>query len=333
VKTRILGKTGVPVSELGLGTCFMAGQGQDGVTRCVRWAVEQGVNYFDTAADYGKGRDETMLGAALQGIRDRVFLATKVGCIEELGAHRRVDAILRQFEAGLARLQTNRVDLIQLHEADQRKWWSDDPVSIKEAGDHCGPLIRDDEEYDFANAPCVQFLRQVKQAGKARFIGITGKDARRLARIVNAIEMDAMMMAHQFNPIYHNAGKYLLPVTSAKNIGIVNGAAFMKGWLATPQLAWRDTPPAWMDEPFRQAYFRYLDIQQQSGLPLAELTLRWQLAEPRQHSIVVGFSRMEDIQENIASVQRGPLPADLQTAINGVGIIHPLIYQGRRDRL
>ena len=329
MNTRLLGKTGQRVSELGLGTCLMAGQGQAGVTTCVATAIDLGVNYFDTAADYGHGNDETMLGVSLRGRRDRVFLATKVGCVRELGGHRRVASLLRQFEEGLVRLQTDHVDLIQLHEADQRKWWSDDPVSIEVAGDHCGPLIRDDEEYAFANAPCLEFLRRVKAAGKARFIGITGKDARRLARIVNAIEIDSMMMAHQFNPILRNAGKYLLPVTTAKNVGIVNGAAFMKGWLATPQVQWRDQPPDWMDEPFRHAYFAYLDIHARSGLPLAELTLRWLLGEPRQHSVVVGFSRIEDIRDNVAAARRGPLPADLQRAIDAIGIVHPLIYQNR----
>ena len=329
MKTRVLGKTGRQVSELGLGTCFMAGQGQEGVNRCVAWAVDHGVNYFDTAADYGKGNDERMLGLALEGRRDRVFLATKVGCVSEPNGHRIVASLMRQFERGLASLQTDCVDLIQLHEADQRKWWSDAPVAEKEAVDHCGPLIRDEEEYDFAGAPCVEFLRQAKAMGKARFIGITGKDARRLARIVEAVEIDSMMMAHQFNPILHNAGKFLLPVTAARNIGVVNGASFMKGWLATPQTEWRDNPPPWMDDAFRRAYFAYLDVQARSGLPLAELTLRWQLGEPRQHSVVVGFSRIEDIEQNVAAAGRGGLPADLQRAIDAVGIVHPLIYQGR----
>ncbi len=330
MKTRLLGKTGEQVSELGLGTCFMAGQGQEGVNRCVTRAVELGVNYFDTAADYGKGNDERMLGIALQPFRHNVFLATKVGCVTETNGHRRVDSLMRQFDGGLKNLQTDHVDLIQLHEADQRKWWSDDSVTEHEAVDHCGELIRDEEEYDFAGSPCMEFLRQAKASGKARFIGITGKDARRLARIVEALELDSMMMAHQFNPILHNAGKYLLPVTAAKNVGVVNGAAFMKGWLAVPQTEWRTSPPPWMDEEFRRAYFAYLDIHASSGLPLAELTLRWQLAEPRQHSVVVGFSRIEDIEQNVAAVSRGKLPAELQQAIDAVGIVHPLIYQMRK---
>ena len=64
MKKRLLGKTGVTVAELGLGTAFMAAQGQAGVDECVASAMERGVIYIDTAANYGKGKDEEMLGTA-----------------------------------------------------------------------------------------------------------------------------------------------------------------------------------------------------------------------------------------------------------------------------
>ncbi len=333
METRVFGKTGGAASVMGLGTCFMAGQGQEGVTDCVRFAIDQGVNYFDTAADYGKGTDETMLGHALKGVRERVFLATKVGCLSAPDGHRRVDALMGQHEDGLRRLQTDRVDLIQLHEADQRKWWSDDPVSPAEAEDHCGPLIRDDEEYDFAAAPCVEFLRRSQAEGKARFIGITGKDARQLARIVRALgrEIDGMMIAHQYNPILRNAEHFLLPWTERFQMGVSGGAMFMKGWLASPIREWRTAPPAWMEPIFQRAYCAYLDLHEQSGLPMAELTLRWLLRERRLHTIVLGFARCQEIAANLAAVRRGPLPDDLQQAIDAIGIVHPLTYQGRTE--
>ena len=85
MKRRALGNTGVNVSELGLGTAFMAGQGQQGVNECIALAVDRGINYFDTAAAYGKGKDERMLGEALRGRREKVFLATKVGGVEDPG--------------------------------------------------------------------------------------------------------------------------------------------------------------------------------------------------------------------------------------------------------
>lgn len=327
--SRDLGKTGVTVGELGLGTAFMAGQGQEGVDDCVARAIERGVNYFDTAADYGKGNDERMLGAALRGRRSKIFLATKVGGVEDPGGHRKVESLMRQFEEGLARLQTDCVDLIQLHESDQRKWWSDDAVPLEEAVSHAAPLIRDDEDYDFIGAPCVEFLRRAKEQGKARFIGITGKDARRLARLVDAVEFDSMMVAHQYNPIFRNAARFLLPLTAAEGVGVAGGAMLMKGWLAVAQAEWRHQPPAWMDADFRRAYFSYLDIQAASGLALPELTLRWLLGEQRINCIVTGFSQWRDIELNIDAIERGPLPADLQAEIDAIGIVHPLLYQRR----
>lgn len=329
MRSRLLGNTGVAVSELGLGTCFMTGQGQEGVNECVARAVDRGISYFDTAANYGNGNDERMLGEALKGRRDRVFLATKVGCVADPGGHRKAESLMRQFEGSLGRLQTDSVDLIQLHEADQRKWWSDDPVSESEALSHGGPLIGAEEDYDFAAAPCLEFLRMAKEQGKARFIGITGKNARLLARLVEAFPLDSMMAAHQYNPIFRNAARFLFPLTEKQRLGVAGGAMFMKGWLAVPMTEWRGEPPKWMDEKFHRAYFSYLDIQKESGVPLAELTLRWLLAERRIDCIVTGFSVWSDIDSNIEAIERGPLPPDLQSKIDEIGIVHPLIYQGR----
>ena len=331
MKNRGFGKTGVSVSELGLGTAFMADQGQRGVNDCVAGAVERQISYFDTAANYGKGNDERMLGVALRGRRDKVFLATKVGCVDDSGGHRKVDSLMQQFEASLCRLQTDHVDLIQLHEADQRKWWTDAAVSIEEAMSHVAPLICDDEEYDFGAAPCVEFLQRAKAQGKARFVGITGKDARRLARLLSGVAVDAVMVAHQYNPIYRNAARFLLPLTAAGGVGVAGGAMLMKGWLAAAKTEWRNQPPAWMDGDFHRAYCQYLDIQAESGLALAELTLRWLLAEQRIDCIVAGFSEWCEIESNIAAIDRGPLPADLQSAVDAIGIVHPLLYQGRTE--
>jgi len=86
-----------------------------------------------------------------------------------------------------------------------------------------------------------------------------------------------------------------------------------------------------MDPIVHRAYCSYLDIQAASGLPLAELTVRWLLREIRIHAIVLGFSHVDEIAANLAAVQRGPLPDDLHTAIEAIGIVHPLTYQGRHE--
>ena len=332
MKTRILGKTGLNVSELGLGSAFMAGQGQAGVNRCVDYAIDHGINYFDTSANYGDGTDETMLGAALKGKRDKVILATKVGFINHqlyrLEAHRRADQLMEQFEGSLKRLQTDQVDIIQIHEADYRKWWTDN-IPDSENTESWSALIEDEKDYDFPNAPVVEFLAEAKRSGKARFIGLTAKNARVLARVLQAVNVDSVMAAHQFNPVFRNATEFLFPLAQDLRVGVVIGAPLMKGWLAVPQNAWRESPPDWMDETFKTSYFKFLDIHANTGIPMAELSLRWMLSEQRQQSIVVGFSNPREVEFNISAVGRGTLPDDLNAAIEEIGIVHPLIYQGR----
>ena len=331
MKIRTLGKTGLNISELGLGSAFMAGQGQDGADRCVDYAVDHGVNYFDTAANYGDGRDETMLGAALKGKRDKVILATKVGFINRerysLDAHRSADQLMEQFEGSLKRLQTDYVDIIQIHEADYMKWWDD----ISDDGDAgiWGVLIEDDKEYDFPDAPAIKFLADAKRSGKARFIGLTAKNARVLARILKAVEVDSVMTAHQFNPVFRNAVEFLFPTAQDLDVGVVIGAPLMKGWLAVPQNAWRENPPEWMDDTFKASYLKFLDIHADTGTPMAELCIRWMLSEQRQQSVVVGFSNIEEVEFNISAASRGVLSDELNAAIAEIGIVHPLIYQAR----
>ena len=331
MKTRTLGKTGLNVSELGLGSAFMAGQGQDGADRCVDYAVDNGVNYFDTAANYGDGRDETMLGAALKGKRDKVILATKVGFINRerysLDAHRSTDQLMEQFEGSLKRLQTDYVDIIQIHEADYMKWWDD--ISDDGAVGIWGALIEDDKEYDFPDAPAIKFLADAKRSGKARFIGLTAKNARVLARILKAVDVDSVMTAHQFNPVFRNAVEFLFPTAQDLGVGVVIGAPLMKGWLAVPQNAWRENPPEWMDDTFKASYLKFLDIHADTGMPMAELCIRWMLSEQRQQSVVVGFSNIEEVEFNISAASRGALPDELNAAIAEIGIVHPLIYQAR----
>ena len=157
---------------------------------------------------------------------------------------------MEQFETSLERLQTDYVDIIQIHEADYMKWWTDDIPDNEDAVDW-GALIEDDTAYDFSNAPAVKFLADAKRSGKARFIGLTAKNARVLARILKVIKVDSVMTAHQFNPVFRNAVEFLFPAAQDLQAGVVIGAPLMKGWLALPQNAWRESPPDWMDEIFK----------------------------------------------------------------------------------
>lgn len=147
VPLRPLGRTGAQVSMLALGGAhFIRGSEDEGV-RLAHEAIDLGVTFFDNAWEYNKTRSETVMGNALQGRRDKVFLMTKV-C-----THGRGKAVaLRQLEQSLRRLRTDYLDLWQIHE-------------VNCAQDH------DDL---FVDGGVAKALLEARRQGKVRFIGFTG---------------------------------------------------------------------------------------------------------------------------------------------------------------
>jgi aryl-alcohol dehydrogenase-like predicted oxidoreductase len=124
MKYRKLGHTGLIVSEVALGSMQFGGKmnmgnlGQEDTTRMVKLALDQGINFIDTADVYSLGESETLLGNALKGIREEIVLATKVRLpmgenFNRSGATR--VNIMREVEGSLKRLQTDYIDLYQVH--------------------------------------------------------------------------------------------------------------------------------------------------------------------------------------------------------------------------
>src|SRR3981081_2203836 len=121
---RRLGNTGLIVSSVALGTMQFGGKmnmgnlGQEDTTRMVKLALERGINFIDTADVYSLGESETLVGNALKGVRDEIVLATKVRLpmgenFNRSGATR--VNIMREVEGSLQRLQTDYIDLYQVH--------------------------------------------------------------------------------------------------------------------------------------------------------------------------------------------------------------------------
>jgi predicted aldo/keto reductase-like oxidoreductase len=144
---RTLGKTGETVSLIGLGGYHIGTQAtEEESIRLTRSAVDRGITFLDNCWDYNGGASEIRMGKALQGgYRSKVFLMTKID-----GRTKAVAA--RQIDESLKRLQTNRIDLVQIHE-----------------------IIRmEDPDRVFATGGTLEALLAAKQAGKLRFIGFTG---------------------------------------------------------------------------------------------------------------------------------------------------------------
>jgi len=194
---RTLGRTGERVSAIGLGGAH-AGRPQDPAetTRIIRAAIDGGITFMDNCWDYQLGQAEVRMGEALRdGYRQKVFLMTKID------AHY-AEVAAEQIDQCLARLQTDYLDLVQIHE-----------------------VIRpDDPEKVFAPRGTMEALLAARQAGKIRYIGFTGhKDPDIHLKMVNmGFDWDTVQMPLNCVDTHHRSfERIVLPTLVERNIGVL----------------------------------------------------------------------------------------------------------------
>jgi aryl-alcohol dehydrogenase-like predicted oxidoreductase len=192
---RTLGQTGVQVSILafGCGSRFLA-YPEDQASAVLEQAIASGINYFDTAVDYGDGASETRVGRVMATRRKEVFLATKIP-----PRARTRDAALREFEASLKRLQTDHVDLVHLHG------------------------LSDEADLTAMEAPdgAIKALYQLRDQKAARFVGMTSHtDGAVMAKAIERHHLDCVQMA--MNPVRGGRFEELaLPAANRKKLGVI----------------------------------------------------------------------------------------------------------------
>jgi len=176
MEQRVLGRTGASVSVLGFGCGAVGGLMVRGAPadqeRAVARALEQGVNYFDTAPAYGNGASEENLGRVLKSLNPEVFLSTKFTVLPE---HRKniAEGIAQSLEQSLRRLGRENVDLLQLHNRIASSG-SDRPLDVSTVLDQVVPA-----------------LQELRQQGKIRFFGITALgDTPALQKVVDSGAFD-----------------------------------------------------------------------------------------------------------------------------------------------
>jgi aryl-alcohol dehydrogenase-like predicted oxidoreductase len=182
------GKTGETVSVIGLGGYSLgAAPSLNEAIAIVHEAVDAGVTFFDNAWEYHNGKSEEWMGQALKGRRDKVFLMTKV-CTH--GRDKKV--AMEQLEQSLNRLQTDHLDLWQIHEC----------------------VYDNDPERHFAKGGVVEALDEAKRAGKVRYVGFTGHKHPRihLKMLSNGYPFDSVQMPiNAFDATYRSFQKDVLP--------------------------------------------------------------------------------------------------------------------------
>jgi predicted aldo/keto reductase-like oxidoreductase len=198
VPSKLLGKTGVRVSALGVGGFHLGtAKDQNEATNIVSAALDAGVNFFDNAWEYHEGESENRLGKALQGKRDRVILMTKV-CTHGRGK----DVAMRMLEESLRRLKTDHLDIWQIHEV---VYWND-PDLI------------------FAPGGAAEALVEAKQQGKVRFVGFTGhKDpAIHLKMLAHDFPFDTIQMPlNCFDATFRSFETQVLPEANRRGIAVL----------------------------------------------------------------------------------------------------------------
>ena len=320
LEQRIYGSTGEKVSVIGLGgACLNKGSFGDGVATVQR-ALELGINYFDTSPFYGKGVSQAILGEALKGRSEKYLLATKVGHLAKPARFRSPDALRTQLEENLRLLRRESVDVLQVHDADMHPWWSDDASQERR--------IQDDIEYDFVNAPIMQILQEAKAEGRCRFIGITGNNADKVARVLRHLDVDVCLSAFNYDLIARRTRKEATPVAREKGVALILGGVFQYGLIVEVHPEWLEFPPEWMTEarfghPVQDVVARFerlYKLQKECGLSLVNLTIRYLLADSNITTIMVGASTPAELEESVTAAQQGPLPPDLHQAIEELGL-------------
>jgi len=304
MRYRSMGGTGVRISAVSLGTGGQWGGRVDRsmAARIVATALDHGINYIDTADIYGtwyEGRRplaEEHLGAALQGLRDRVVLGTK-GCQatgdgpNDWGASRY--HLTNALEASLRRLRTDHVDLYQIH------------------------------LYDAAT-PAEETMRALEdlvRSGKVRYVGASQYQAWQICRCNDIAERYGWArfvttQAH-YNLLEREAEQELLPFCRAMDVGLFPYFALANGLLAGRYEQGGPPPPDSRAAAFERTR-RYLDryatpanyviigqlaaFAQQRGHTLADLAIAWLLAEPAVASVITGASSPEQIAANAQAV-------------------------------
>jgi aryl-alcohol dehydrogenase (NADP+) len=312
-----LGRTGLQVSRLCLGTMTFGYQcDEQGSVAIMDKAFDGGVTFFDTADVYplgapagSAGRTEEFVGRWLKGRRDRIILATK--CFGRTGPNRWDQGnsrkhILDAVDASLTRLQTDYIDLYQLHGPD-----ADTPI---------------DET--------LRALEDVVRAGKVRYVGCSNFMAYQLARAVGRSEVNNIVrfdsVQPRYNMLFREIERELLPLCAEEGIGVIPYNPIAGGLLsgkhnpsAGPEEGSRFTlgtaAERYQDRYWHEGMFETVEqlrpLAQEVGMSLPQLAVAWVLANPVITAPIIGASRPEQLEETLKAVET-PLSAELKQRLD-----------------
>jgi aryl-alcohol dehydrogenase-like predicted oxidoreductase len=317
---RTLGKSGIKVSEIGFGAWQIGGgfgkQDDAEAIKCIHRAIELGVNFIDTAAVYGDGHSEKLIGRAVSGCRGKVAIASKIppkfgrqavdtDSIEEVFP---ADWIVKTTERSLANLKTDYLDLQQLHS------WT--PAFIKEQ-------------------TWLEAFQKLKKQGKIKSFGISANDwdPYGATELAGSGLIDSVQVI--YNIFEQRPAEGLLAAAKKANVGIIARVPFEEGLLTGnfgPDVKmdpadWRSrwmTPARRRDAAARvEALRQYLKPDRPT---LAALALKFCLSHPAVSTVIPGMRKMSHVEANCTASDGKLLTVDEVTSLAKHKWVHGWLY-------
>jgi aryl-alcohol dehydrogenase-like predicted oxidoreductase len=307
--TTELGATGLEITQVGFGAWAIGGgdwefgwgrQDDEDSIAAIHRALELGVNWIDTAAAYGFGRSEEVVGRALDGLVERPYVFTKCSLLE--GPDRRVvhslkrDSIRREAEASLARLGVDAIDLYQIH-------WPDPDQDIEEGW---------------------SAMTELRDEGLVRHIGVSNFSVEQMRRIQGIAPIETLQP--QYSLIVRDVEPEILPFAEREGIGVIvyspMGSGLLTGAMTRERIEglgdddWRKH-----DERFREPLLsKHLEIAQRvgrvaerHGVSPGAVAIAWTLRNPAVDAAIVGMRRPDQVDGPLAAATLELTDEDMAT--------------------
>ena len=301
MKYKKLGKTGLDVSALCLGCMSygVSGRGPHDWTLSeeesrpfIQKAIEEGINFFDTANGYSAGTSEEILGRAIKdfGQRDEVVVATKVFIPmhkgpNSLGLSRK--NILAEVDASLRRLGMDYIDLYQIHRFDPR-------TPIEET---------------------LEALHDVVRAGKVRYVGASSMAAWQFTKSLYVADLHGwtrfVSMQNHYNLLYREEEREMMPLCEDQGVGVIPWSPMARGKLTRD---WDEKTARSETDEYGKGLYTHGDeareivgavraIAESRGVSRAQVALAWMLAKPVVTAPIVGATKAHHLDDALAALQ------------------------------
>lgn len=297
MQTRQLGKSDLSITPIGFGSWAIGGSGyqfawgaQDDneSIAAIQRALDLGINWIDTAAVYGLGHSEEIVARAIKGRSPRPYVFTKCSMVWDeqgrISGNLKRDSLRRELEASLRRLQTDVIDLYQIH-------WPDPPTYIEEG---------------------IGALAEFQQEGKIRYIGVSNFNVEQMRQALSVAPFTSLQPPYSL--VDRDIEKDILPFCAQQQIGVIVYSPMASGLLTgkmtreriaqLPEDDWRKHEPRFQEPQLSQTLElveRLREIGRRHGRSPAETAIAWTLRRPEVTAAIVGGRRPQQVEEIIGA--------------------------------